>query len=150
VIRRLARQLAPRALLRLAQLAESDDPSVAQAAALALLDRGYGLPVTADLVEESIAREHDLKRSKADRLVADARHAMKEDLERRVRALLQSRFDALSPEERKEQVLRLRDQVAEWESRERWIETHVEHAALEDLALGATCWTHGNMGTGTQ
>lgn len=43
-IKALAREYGPRAVERLAELMDGDDPRVAVAASQALLDRGYGKP----------------------------------------------------------------------------------------------------------
>lgn len=43
-VKALARQHGPRAISRLAELMEGEDPRVAVAASQALLDRGYGKP----------------------------------------------------------------------------------------------------------
>lgn len=44
-VKRLAREHGPRAIERLAELMNGDDPRVSVSAAQALLDRGYGKPV---------------------------------------------------------------------------------------------------------
>lgn len=48
-VRDLARELAPRAIARLAELMESEDLKVAHAAAVAILERGYGQAVTREV-----------------------------------------------------------------------------------------------------
>lgn len=59
-VKALARQHGPRAIAKLVELMEGDNPQVARAAAADLLDRGYGKPATVlvgDASEDAIQVE---------------------------------------------------------------------------------------------
>ncbi len=138
-LRRLARQLGPRALFRLAQLAEGKDPRVAHLAAVALLDRGYGVPVTAERVEDDIREDRRRKKRAAEERERNA----KQEARKKARALLAARWEKLTPAQRRKQLDLLRQTATEWESQARWVEAHLDAVSIESLASEETSWTEG-------
>jgi hypothetical protein len=140
-LRRLARQLGPRALFCLAQLAEGNEPRVAHLAAVALLDRGYGVPVTADVVEKEVRDERWRKKRAAEELEESAA----KEARTKARALLATRWEKLPAEQRRKQLDLLRQTVTEWESQAQWVEAHLDTVSIESLASGETSWTQGEI-----
>lgn len=140
-LRSLARQLGPRALFRLAQLAEAKDLRVAHVAAVALLNRGYGLPVTADVVEKEIRDERWRKERAAEELEKSA----EAEARKTARALLATRWEKLTPEQRRKQLDLLQQTATEWESQAQWAEAHLDTVSIESLASGATSWRQGEI-----
>jgi hypothetical protein len=112
---------------------------VAHLAAVALLDRGYGVPVTADMVEKEIQDERWRKKRAAEEHESNAEKEAKKN----ARALLAARWEKLTPEQRRKQSDLLRQTATEWESQAQWVEAHLEAVSIESLASGETSWTQG-------
>ncbi len=105
---------------------------------MALLDRGYGLPVPADVVEEGIKEERRVQRVASE--IAQER-ARKD----KARALLAARWEQLTPGQRRVQLDGLRETAAEWQAQAKWVEAHLEAVSIESLASGETGWTQGEV-----
>ncbi len=118
-LRKMARQLTPGAVQRLVELVGSHDDKVALGASLALLERGYGKPVSELEVERHVqweAEEAERRRTKA------TRHATLET----ARANLVKQWETMTPEQRKARLLNLGTESGVWAERDRWVEAQME------------------------
>jgi hypothetical protein len=93
------------------------------------LERGYGKPISESEVERQVRREADEARRRKKKA---ARSATVEAAS----ANLLKQWETMTPEERKDRLVRLQAESLHWDERTRWVETQLGGYDLDWLASG--------------